>query len=84
MTGGILSRRLARLEASAGIGLGALPLVFVRFVRPDRNDPPAISATVNGQVWRRAPGGAEESFRGRVEAEARPLRPGCGVVAFLA
>jgi hypothetical protein len=47
------------------------------------NDPPTVSATVNGRVWHRAPGELEEAFLERVSAEARCIRPGV-VLGFLA
>jgi hypothetical protein len=77
-----LERRLARLEASSGIGV-RLPVIFVSFRRPGSADPPVATATVNGRVWHREPEEPKEAFLGRVAAEARPMRPDCGVVAFL-
>jgi hypothetical protein len=70
---GTLERRLARLEAGAGIGAD-LPVIFVSFASPDGTDPPANGATVNGCAFSRE----------RVEAEAKPIPPGGVVVGFLA
>jgi hypothetical protein len=79
---GPLGRRLARLEAAAGVGL-VLPVIFVSFVAPDGTEPPATTATVNGKVWHRKAGEADDAFRSRVAVEARPARPDCGAVAIL-
>lgn len=81
MTG--LERRLVRLEVGAGTSSG-WPVIFVKFVHADVTRPPAETATVNGCVWHRAEGEAEAVFFARVRGEAKPIRPGCGVVGFLA
>jgi hypothetical protein len=79
---GPLGRRLARLETAAGVGL-VLPVIFVTFVAPDGTEPPCDTATVNGKVWHREVGEADDAFRSRVAVEARPARPGWGVMVFL-
>jgi hypothetical protein len=80
MTG--LERRLARLETVAGV-TAEIAVLFVGFGGPDGADPPATKATVNGVAWHRADDETKETFLARVKAEARPLRPGCGIVGFL-
>ncbi len=80
MTG--LERRLARLEAVAGV-TADMPVMFVRFASPDGADTPVTKATVNGVAWHQADGETEETFLARVKAEARPFQPGCGIVGFL-
>jgi hypothetical protein len=81
MTG--LDRRLAQLEAGAGIGSN-LPVIFVSFVSADGTDPPATRATVNRCVGHRAPGETRETFLERVGTKAKPMQPGGVVVGFLA
>lgn len=80
---GTLTRRLAHLEAASGVTTDR-PVIFVSFVHPDRSEPPTETATVNGCVWQRAEGEAEAAFLARVRGEAKPIRPGCGLVGFLA
>lgn len=77
-----LERRLARMEARAGIGT-AWPVIFVGFVNPDGTHPPIASVTVRDRVWRREPGEAGEAFRERVGAEARLVQPNDVIVGFL-
>ena len=81
MTGALI-RRLGKLETAAGVRL-VLPAIFVSFVAADGTEPSCDKATVNGKAWHREPGEADDAFRSRVAAEARPLGAGCGVVAFL-
>ncbi len=77
-----LERRLARLEAVV-VGVKAeLPVFLITFVSPNQTEPPVAEATVNGCVWHRAMGEIEDAFLARVKVEARPLRPGCGMVGF--
>lgn len=80
MTG--LGRRLIRLEAAVGVP-SEIPVLFVGFVGPNGADTPVIKATVNGITWRRADDETKETFLARVKAEARPIRPGSGMVGFL-
>ena len=77
MTG--IERRLAKLEAASALTVRLV--VFIILV-PRERDLPA-TATVGGRVWHREPDELEETFLDRVAAEARPARPGCGVLAFL-
>lgn len=79
---GPLGRRLARLETAAGVDL-VLRVIFVTFVAPDCTEPPCDTATVNGKVWHREAGEADDTFRSRVAAEAKPFGPGCAVEAVL-
>jgi hypothetical protein len=78
----LLERRLVRLETAAGVGL-VLPVIFVTFVAPGGTEPPCDTATVNGKVWHREVGEGNDASRSRVAVEAKPARPGCGVVALL-
>jgi hypothetical protein len=75
-----IERRLARLEARSGIAM-RLPIIFVSLVPSERASP--VTATVGGTLWHREPDEREEGFMARVAAEARLMRPGCAVVAFL-
>ena len=77
-----LERRLGRLENASGV-MGKWPVVFVRFVDADGSDSRAEMVTVNDCVWHRAEGEAEAVFLDRVPGEAKPIRPGCGVVGFI-
>jgi hypothetical protein len=77
MTG--IERRLIKLE-TASAHTARMPVIFVSF-RPGPELP--ATAAVDGRVWHREPDELEEAFLARVAAEARPVRPGCGVVAFL-
>jgi hypothetical protein len=79
---GPLDRRLARLETAAGVGM-VLPVIFVSFVAPDGTKRLCDTPTVNGKVWHREAGEPDDTFRSRVAVEARPARPGCGIVAVL-
>ena len=79
---GPLERRLERPEAGAGIG-ASYPAIFVRFGRPGADDPPVATATASGRVWYRVLGELEAEFLERVGTEARHIRPGGVVVAFL-
>ena len=75
-----IERRLAELEATSA--LTARLVIFIILVPRERNSP--ATATVGGRVWHREPDELEETFLGRVAAEARLARSGCGeVVAFL-
>jgi hypothetical protein len=75
-----IERRLARLEARSGIGMRLL-VVFVIWEPRERALP--ATATVAGRVWHREPDEPTDAFMGRVAAEARPMRPGGAVLAFL-
>ncbi len=64
MTG--LERRLGRLETMTGIGI-VHPTIFVSFVGLgdlDRHRP-LVSATINGRIYHRAEGEAEDAFCSR-------------------
>ena len=63
---GALLRRLARLEAHAGAGGAAGPLILVRFVSADGTNPPVRSAACGVHACQRADGEAEDTFRCRV------------------
>jgi hypothetical protein len=81
---GPLERRLERLKAEAGIG-ASYPAIFVHFGRPGASDSPVATAAaaVSGRIWYRAPGGAGGGVPGAGGAEARCIRLGGVVVAFL-
>ena len=79
MTG--LERRLSKLEAVSVLSARA-PVLFVSFQGPGEPDLPA-TATVDGRVWHRGPDESPDAFQSRVAAEARPVRPGYGVLVFL-
>jgi voltage-gated potassium channel Kch len=82
MTTGALIRRLGKLETTAGVGL-VMPTIFVSFVAPDGSERRCDTATVDGIVWHRQPGEAEDAFHSRVAAEAKPLRANRAVIAFI-
>lgn len=77
-----LERRLARLEAAPGV-VAEMPMIFVSFLSPCGTETPVATATVDGRVWHREPGEAEQAFCDRVGAEVRGARPGCLTLAFL-
>jgi hypothetical protein len=56
-------------------------VIFISLVPAERDLP--ATATVGGRVWHREPDEPTDAFMGRVAAEARPMRPGGGVIAFL-
>jgi hypothetical protein len=77
----VIERRLARLEAASAHTV-RMPVIFVSWV-PAGGDLPA-TATVGGRVWHREPNEpTADAFMGRVAHEARPMRPGGAVLAFL-
>jgi hypothetical protein len=76
----VIERRLAKLEARSGIGM-RLPVTFVSWEPRERALPD--TATVGGHVWHREPDEPEAAFLERVADEARLMRPGGAVLAFL-
>ena len=76
-----IERRLARLEARSGIGMRT-PVTFVSW-EPRERAVPAMATAVDGRVWHREPDELEAAFLDRVASEARRMRPGCPVLAFL-
>ena len=76
----VIERRLAKLEAASAHTV-RMPVVFICLVPAERAMP--ATATVGGRVWHREPDEPTDAFMGRVAAEARPMRPGGGVIAFL-
>jgi hypothetical protein len=76
----VIERRLAKLEAASALTV-RMPVIFISLV-PSERDLPA-TATVGGRVWHRQPDEPQEAFQNRVAAEARPMRPGGAVLAFL-
>ena len=64
--------------------MAELPVVLVTFVSPDRTEPPIAKATVNGCVWHRATGEAEDAFRRHVASGLEGVAGGSGAkVVFL-
>jgi hypothetical protein len=67
-----LERRLARLEARAGINTGLPRLIVHRVVTPNGQfggDSEPARAEADGRVWHREAGETRKHFESRVEAE---------------
>ena len=76
----VIERRLAKLEAASAL-TARMPVIFICLVPSERAVP--ATATVGGRVWHRQPDEPQEAFQNRVAAEARLMRPGGAVLAFL-
>jgi hypothetical protein len=71
-----LERRLARLEARAGINTGLPRLIVISVVRPNGKfggDSEPVRAQADGRVWHREAGETRKHFESRVEAEVLNL-----------
>jgi hypothetical protein len=76
----VIERRLAKLETASAHTV-RMPVIFI-CLQPSERAMPA-TATVGDRMWHREPDEPTDAFMGRVAAEARPMRPGGGVIAFL-
>jgi hypothetical protein len=68
-----LERRLARLEARAGINTDLPRLIVTYFVKPNGKfggDSEPAHAQADGRVWHREAGETRKHFESRVKAEA--------------
>jgi hypothetical protein len=77
----VIERRLAKLEAASAHTV-RMPVTFVSW-EPRERAVPATATAVDGRVWHREPDELEAAFLDRVASEARRMRPGCPVLAFL-
>jgi hypothetical protein len=66
-----ISRRIERLEQTAGTSANQLPILFFHFTK-DKTTSAANRAECNGRGWQREPGEGPEDFKARVVADLKP------------
>jgi hypothetical protein len=66
-----ISRRIERLEQTAGTSANPLPILFFHFTK-NKTTSAANRAESNGRKWQREPGEGAEDFQARVVADLTP------------